>query len=75
MDNITISVPDERYIIDNFLSGAAQPLPPASFQRFLLKRNTTPGVVVADHEKEFVNEYYNSRFDNTDYLGVDINVS
>jgi len=47
------------------------PLPPASFQRFLLKRNI-PGVVLADHEKEFVNNFYNSRFDNGENLGVGI---
>lgn len=32
-----------------------QPLPPASFQRFLKVRNIT-GVVFTDHEKEFTNK-------------------
>ncbi|XP_070549321.1 nicastrin-like isoform X2 [Ptychodera flava] len=39
-----------------------QPLPPASFQRFLRKANIS-GVVVTDHGKEFANRFYQSRFD------------
>ena len=48
------------------------PLPPASFQRFLRKRKDIPGVVLADHEFGFVNKYYNSRFDNGENLGIGI---
>ena len=34
-----------------------QPLPPASFQRFLRSRKDLPGVVLADHEAQFNNKY------------------
>ena len=34
-----------------------QPLPPASFQRFLRSHKKIPGVVLADHDKEFSNKY------------------
>lgn len=50
------------------------PLPPASFQRFLRKKKI-PGVVLADHEKEYANKYYNSRFDNGENLRVGIKTS
>ncbi|XP_032234875.2 nicastrin [Nematostella vectensis] len=43
--------------------GKAKPLPPASFQRFLMSNNKIPGVVLTDHEANFTNKYYNSRFD------------
>eukprot|EP00794_Sanderia_malayensis_P010772 gene10772-11925_t len=48
------------------------PLPPASFQRFLRTKQTKkiPGVVLADHETEFQNKYYNSRFDNAENIGL-----
>ncbi|XP_048254327.1 nicastrin-like isoform X1 [Haliotis rufescens] len=46
------------------------PLPPASVQRFLMKANI-PAIVLTDHEKQFTNKYYNSRFD----LPSKINVS
>ncbi|XP_057302420.1 nicastrin-like [Hydractinia symbiolongicarpus] len=48
-----------------------QPLPPASFQRFLRSR-AIPGVVLTDHEKEFANKYYNSRFDNSENLKINL---
>ncbi|XP_020902624.1 nicastrin [Exaiptasia diaphana] len=41
----------------------SQPLPPASFQRFLRSNKEIPGIVLTDHQKEFSNKYYNSRFD------------
>ncbi|XP_063073094.1 nicastrin [Engraulis encrasicolus] len=47
----------------------SQPLPPSSFQRFLLARNI-PGVVLADHQSAFNNKYYESVYDNADYLNV-----
>merc|ERR1712226_113135 len=39
-----------------------QALPPASAQSFLKKRGI-PAVVIADHDKQFSNRFYNSRFD------------
>ncbi|KAK6963919.1 nicastrin [Biomphalaria glabrata] len=45
------------------------PLPPASAQRFLMARKDLPVVVLTDHEAEFTNKYYNSRFDTADKLG------
>ncbi|KAG5285800.1 hypothetical protein AALO_G00007580 [Alosa alosa] len=48
---------------------ATQALPPSSFQRFLLSR-AVPGVVLADHQSAFNNKYYESVYDNADYLNV-----
>ncbi|KAJ8316120.1 hypothetical protein KUTeg_006134 [Tegillarca granosa] len=42
--------------------GSKQPLPPASVQRFLMKK-TIPSIVITDHEGHYTNKYYNSRFD------------
>jgi len=47
-----------------------QPLPPASFQRFLRSRKDIAGVVLTDHETSFSNKYYNSRFDNAANLDI-----
>ncbi|XP_050415969.2 nicastrin isoform X1 [Patella vulgata] len=52
-------------------TAADQPLPPASVQRFLRKM-AIPSIVITDHEKQYTNKYYNSRFDlpreiNADY--------
>uniref|UniRef100_A0A3B3CTY0 Nicastrin n=1 Tax=Oryzias melastigma TaxID=30732 RepID=A0A3B3CTY0_ORYME len=44
-----------------------QPLPPSSFQRFLLER-PIPGVVIENHQTSFTNKYYQSMFDNAEYL-------
>lgn len=33
-----------------------QPLPPASFQSFLRHDKTLPGVVIADHNTQYINE-------------------
>ncbi|KAJ8034270.1 Nicastrin [Holothuria leucospilota] len=48
-----------------------QPLPPASFQRFLKSGAKIPGVVLTDHKKEFKNGFYNSRYDIPLFLGID----
>ncbi|CAJ0951688.1 unnamed protein product [Ranitomeya imitator] len=40
----------------------SQPLPPASFQRFLRVRDI-PGVVLTDHRSAYRNKYYNSMYD------------
>ncbi|KAM9790169.1 nicastrin [Syngnathus typhle] len=47
----------------------SQPLPPSSFQRFLRLR-PIPGVVVVDHELSFSNRFYESMYDNAEYLRV-----
>ncbi|XP_029380568.1 nicastrin [Echeneis naucrates] len=47
----------------------SQPLPPSSFQRFLLNR-PIPGVVLEDHRSEYTNRFYESMFDNREYLNI-----
>lgn len=37
--------------------GVSQPLPPSSFQRFLLAR-PIPGVVIENHRASFTNRFY-----------------
>ncbi|XP_064618285.1 nicastrin-like isoform X2 [Liolophura sinensis] len=51
-----------EYDISVKLAGESQPLPPGSVQRFLLKRSI-PTVMLTDHQREFTNQFYNSRFD------------
>ncbi|XP_077411985.1 nicastrin isoform X2 [Vanacampus margaritifer] len=48
---------------------ASQPLPPSSFQRFLRSR-PIPGLVIVDHESSFSNRFYESMYDNAEYLRV-----
>ncbi|XP_073347489.1 nicastrin [Pagrus major] len=47
----------------------SQPLPPSSFQRFLRAR-PIPGVVIEDHQSAFTNRFYESMYDNAEYLNV-----
>ncbi|XP_061775554.1 nicastrin [Nerophis ophidion] len=47
----------------------SQPLPPSSFQRFLRSR-PIPGVVIQDHQSAFSNKFYESMYDNADYLSL-----
>ncbi|CAB3995125.1 Nicastrin [Paramuricea clavata] len=47
-----------------------QPLPPASFQRFLKGNRSIPGLVIADHKAAYTNKFYNSRFDDVQRLDV-----
>uniref|UniRef100_A0A8C6PLK8 Nicastrin n=1 Tax=Nothobranchius furzeri TaxID=105023 RepID=A0A8C6PLK8_NOTFU len=49
--------------------GSSQALPPSSFQRFLRAR-PIPGVVIENHQSTFTNRYYQSMYDNSDYLNV-----
>ncbi|XP_035287420.1 nicastrin [Anguilla anguilla] len=49
--------------------GVTQALPPSSFQRFLRAR-PIPGVVLTDHQSAFSNRYYESLYDNAEYLNV-----
>ncbi|XP_069565046.1 LOW QUALITY PROTEIN: nicastrin [Brachyistius frenatus] len=49
--------------------GVSQPLPPSSFQRFLRAR-PIPGVVIENHRFNFTNRYYESMYDNAEYLNV-----
>ncbi|KAM7379705.1 hypothetical protein PAMP_005239 [Pampus punctatissimus] len=70
-----------RKLIDNLHSAATglnvsveevgftQPLPPSSFQRFLRAR-PIPGIVIEDHQSAFTNRFYESMFDNPEYLNV-----
>ncbi|MGH0187784.1 UNVERIFIED_CONTAM: hypothetical protein FKN15_026298 [Acipenser sinensis] len=50
-------------------AGFSQPLPPASFQRFL-KARPIPGVVLTDHQSAFSNRFYESSYDTADNLRV-----
>nr|XP_020441788.1 nicastrin [Monopterus albus] len=47
----------------------SQPLPPSSFQRFLRAR-PIPGVVIEDHQSQFTNSFYESMYDNAEYLNI-----
>ncbi|XP_053739558.1 nicastrin [Synchiropus splendidus] len=47
----------------------SQPLPPASLQRFLLAR-PIPGVVIEDHQSTYANRFYQSMYDNAQYVNV-----
>lgn len=47
----------------------SQALPPSSFQRFLRAR-PIPGVVVEDHQSSFSNRFYESMYDNGEYLNI-----
>ncbi|XP_047131126.1 nicastrin isoform X1 [Hydra vulgaris] len=81
-DNVTMNKVEEmlKYTKESFENAfmpfdvvnqsLKQPLPPASFQRFLRSYKKIPGVVLADHDKEFINKFYNSRFDNLDNVGL-----
>ncbi|CAL8343184.1 unnamed protein product [Merluccius merluccius] len=47
----------------------SQPLPPASFQRFL-RAQSIPGVVLTDHKSHFTNRFLESMYDNAEYLNL-----
>ncbi|XP_028911830.1 nicastrin isoform X1 [Ornithorhynchus anatinus] len=49
--------------------GRTQPLPPSSLQRFLRARNVS-GVVLADHQAAFRNQYYQSIYDTPENIGL-----
>uniref|UniRef100_UPI0037E7ED1C nicastrin n=1 Tax=Semicossyphus pulcher TaxID=241346 RepID=UPI0037E7ED1C len=76
------SVSEEvQKLIDNLRSAAtglnvsveepnvSQPLPPSSFQRFLRAR-PIPGVVIEDHQSAFTSRFYESMYDNAEYLNI-----
>lgn len=44
-------------------------LPPASLQSFIKARDTIPGLVLADHRDEYLNNFYNSIYDNASNIG------
>ncbi|XP_063295513.1 nicastrin isoform X1 [Pelobates fuscus] len=48
----------------------SEPLPPASFQRFLRARNI-PGVVLTDHRNAYSNKYFHSIYDTADNIHMD----
>ncbi|XP_069044612.1 nicastrin [Lepisosteus oculatus] len=54
--NVTLMQPD-----------VSQPLPPSSFQRFLMVR-PIPGVVLTDYQSAFRNKYHESSYDTADNL-------
>uniref|UniRef100_A0A8C5FHA9 Nicastrin n=1 Tax=Gadus morhua TaxID=8049 RepID=A0A8C5FHA9_GADMO len=56
--NISLGEPD-----------VSQPLPPASFQRFL-RAQPIPGVVLTDHRTSFTNSFFESMYDNAEYLNL-----
>uniref|UniRef100_A0A8C8I969 Nicastrin n=1 Tax=Oncorhynchus tshawytscha TaxID=74940 RepID=A0A8C8I969_ONCTS len=47
----------------------SQPLPPSSFQR-LLRARAIPGIVLADHQTDINNRYYESFYDNAAHLNL-----
>ncbi|XP_041660151.1 nicastrin [Cheilinus undulatus] len=49
--------------------GFSQPLPPSSFQRFLRAR-PIPGIVIEDHQSAFTSRFYESMYDNAEYLNI-----
>lgn len=70
--------PDEttKKLIDSLISNGGQtptvevarteedrPLPPSSLHTFLKDDRSLTGVVIANHQKEYTNKYYNSIFD------------
>lgn len=54
--------------IESVADGA--PLPPSSLQSFLKENNKLVGIVIANHEKEFKNKFYNSLFDDINNLNI-----
>jgi nicastrin len=58
----------ENLDIESVADGA--PLPPSSLQSFLKENNKLVGVVIANHEKEFKNKFYNSLFDDINNLNI-----
>ncbi|XP_042354427.1 nicastrin [Plectropomus leopardus] len=58
--NLSVSVSEPSF---------SQPLPPSSFQRFLRVR-PFPGIVIEDHQSAFTNRFYESMYDNAEYLNI-----
>ncbi|KAJ3595186.1 hypothetical protein NHX12_004490 [Muraenolepis orangiensis] len=56
--NLSLGLPD-----------VSQPLPPASFQRFL-RAQPIPGLVLTDHRSHFTNRFFESMYDNAEYLNL-----
>uniref|UniRef100_A0A8D3EBD3 Nicastrin n=1 Tax=Scophthalmus maximus TaxID=52904 RepID=A0A8D3EBD3_SCOMX len=63
------SVNKEVCLVTPEVPTASQPLPPSSFQRFLRAR-PIPGVVLEDHQSAFTSRFYESMYDNAEYLNV-----
>ncbi|XP_068731968.1 nicastrin-like [Montipora capricornis] len=64
----TLNMAAKKYKL-NVKKPARQPLPPASFQRFLRYNRKIPGIVLTDHSREYTNKFYNSRFDDLYQVG------
>ncbi|XP_037537832.1 nicastrin [Nematolebias whitei] len=67
LNNLNSAAKDLNFSVEE--PRVTQPLPPSSFQRFLLAR-PIPGVVIENHQTSFTNRFYQSMFDNADYLNV-----
>ncbi|XP_017266646.1 nicastrin isoform X2 [Kryptolebias marmoratus] len=67
INNLTSSAKDLNFSVEE--PDVTQPLPPSSLQRFLLAR-PIPGVVIENHQTSFTNRYYQSMFDNANYLNL-----
>lgn len=67
VENLKLAAKDSGVSVDE--PGFSQPLPPSSFQRFLRAR-PIPGVVIEDHQSAFTNMFYESMYDNAEYLNV-----
>ncbi|XP_070701693.1 nicastrin [Pempheris klunzingeri] len=67
IENLHLAATDLNITVDepNF----SQPLPPSSFQRFLRAR-PIPGVVIEDHQSAFTNRFYESMYDDAEYLNI-----
>uniref|UniRef100_A0A8C8I2N6 Nicastrin n=1 Tax=Oncorhynchus tshawytscha TaxID=74940 RepID=A0A8C8I2N6_ONCTS len=57
------------YLWHASLTDFSQPLPPSSFQR-LLRARAIPGIVLADHQTDINNRYYESFYDNAAHLNL-----
>ncbi|RMX60946.1 hypothetical protein pdam_00003426 [Pocillopora damicornis] len=53
---------------------ADKPLPPSSFQMFLKKNRSIPGIVLTDHKEEYSNKFYNSHFDDLYQVGGNVSM-
>uniref|UniRef100_A0A672IN06 Nicastrin n=1 Tax=Salarias fasciatus TaxID=181472 RepID=A0A672IN06_SALFA len=67
VENLRLAAGTTGVLVDE--PSTSQPLPPSSFQRFLRAR-PIPGVVIENHDSRFSNRYYESMFDNAEYLNV-----
>lgn len=65
------SASDGTYVSVN-TAPAGQELPPSSLMSFLLEDRSLEGLVLAEHEAEYLNPYYHSQFDTMDKNEIDV---